>query len=564
MKISPYAGKPAEASRLVNIPRLVTAYYSESPDPAVAEQRVVFGTSGHRGSAFDKAFNEDHILAISQAICLYRKQQKIGGPLFLGMDTHALSVPALVSALEVLAANGVEVMLAPGEEYTPTPAVSLAILTYNRGRKTGLADGIIITPSHNPPHDGGFKYNPPHGGPAGTEVTAWIEAKANGFLEQGLLGVKRMPFEKALRAPTTHRHDYLQAYVSDLANVLDMEALRGAKLSLGVDPLGGAGVHYWGPIAETYGLNLTVVNEAVDPTFRFMTVDWDGQIRMDPSSPYAMVRLIGLKDRFEIAFGCDTDHDRHGIVTRSAGLLPPNHYLSVAIFYLFQHRPQWGKEAAVGKTVVSSRMIDRVAAKLGRKLCEVPVGFKWFVEGLLDGSLGFGGEESAGASFLRRDGSVWTTDKDGIVPALLAAEITARMGRDPGEIYHELTREFGEPVYDRVEAPATPEQKTLLAELAPEQVKISELAGEKIQTVLTQAPGNGAPLGGLKVVAESGWFAVRPSGTEDIYEVYAESFRGADHLRRLLEEAQAIVGEVLAASPPRPGIPSGPKSTEKP
>ena len=564
MEVSPYAGKPAEASRLVNIPRLVTAYYSESPDPAVPEQRVAFGTSGHRGSAFDKAFNEDHILAISQAICLYRKQNKIEGPLFLGIDTHALSVPALVSALEVLAANGVEVMLAPGEEYTPTPAVSLAILTYNRGRKTGLADGIIITPSHNPPHDGGFKYNPPHGGPAETEVTAWIEARANKFLEKGLLGVKRMPFEKALRAPTTHRHDYLQAYVADLANVLDMDAIRGAKLSLGVDPLGGAGVHYWEPIAERYGLNLTVVNEAVDPTFRFMTVDWDGQIRMDPSSPYAMVRLIGLKDRFEIAFGCDTDHDRHGIVTRSAGLLPPNHYLSVAIFYLFQHRPQWGKEAAVGKTVVSSRMIDLVAAKLGRKLCEVPVGFKWFVEGLLDGSLGFAGEESAGASFVRLDGSVWTTDKDGIVPALLAAEITARMGRDPGEIYRELAREFGEPVYDRVEAPATPEQKALLAELAPEQVKISELAGEKIQTVLTQAPGNGAPLGGLKVVAESGWFAVRPSGTEDIYEVYAESFRGADHLRRLLEEAQAIVGEVLAASPPRPGIPPGPNSTEKP
>jgi phosphoglucomutase len=564
MKISPYAGKPAEASRLVNIPRLVTAYYSESPDPAVPEQRVAFGTSGHRGCAFDKAFNEDHILAISQAICLYRKQKKIEGPLFLGMDTHALSVPALVSALEVLAANGVEVMLAPGEEYTPTPAVSLAILTYNRGRKTGLADGIIITPSHNPPHDGGFKYNPPHGGPAETEVTDWIEAKANEFLEQGLLGVKRMPFEKALRAPTTHRHDYLQAYVADLANVLDMDAIRGAKLSLGVDPLGGAGVHYWGPIVERYGLNLTVVNEAVDPTFRFMTMDWDGQIRMDPSSPYAMVRLIGLKDRFEIAFGCDTDHDRHGIVTRSAGLLPPNHYLSVAIFYLFQHRPHWPQEAAVGKTVVSSRMIDLVAAKLGRKLCEVPVGFKWFVEGLLDGSLGFAGEESAGASFVRLDGSVWTTDKDGIVPALLAAEITARMGRDPGEIYHELTREFGEPVYDRVEAPATPEQKERLAELVPEQVKISELAGEKIQTVLTQAPGNRAPLGGLKVVAESGWFAVRPSGTEDIYEVYAESFRGADHLRRLLEEAQAIVGEVLAASLPRPGIPSEPKSTKKP
>jgi phosphoglucomutase len=564
MKVSPYAGKPAEASRLVNIPRLVTAYYSESPDPAVPAQRVAFGTSGHRGSAFDKAFNETHILAISQAICQYRKQKKIEGPLFLGMDTHALSVPALVSALEVLAANGVEVMLAPGEEYTPTPAVSLAILTYNHGRKTGLADGIIITPSHNPPHDGGLKYNPPNGGPAETEVTAWIEARANEFLEQGLRGVKRMPFEKALRAPTTHRHDYLQAYVADLVNILDMEAIRGAKLSLGVDPLGGAGVHYWGPIAERYGLNLTVVNEAVDPTFRFMTVDWDGQIRMDPSSPYAMVRLLGLKDRFEIAFGCDTDHDRHGIVTRSAGLLPPNHYLSVAIFYLFQHRPQWGKEAAVGKTVVSSQMIDRVTAKLGRKLCEVPVGFKWFVDGLLDGSLGFGGEESAGTSFLRRDGSVWTTDKDGIVPALLAAEITARMGRDPGEIYHELTREFGEPVYDRVEAPATPEQKALLAELAPEQVKISELAGEKIQTILTHAPGNGAPLGGLKAVAESGWFAVRPSGTEDIYEVYAESFQGADHLHRLLEDAQAIVGEVLAASPPRPRIPSGPKSTEKP
>ena len=464
MKVSPSAGKPAEASMLVNVPRLVTAYYTEVPDPSVPEQRVAFGTSGHRGSAFDKAFNEWHILAISQAICLYRKQQKIDGPLFLGMDTHALSVPALASALEVLAANGVEVMLAEGDEYTPTPAVSHAILTYNRGRKTGLADGIVITPSHNPPHDGGFKYNPPNGGPAESAVTAWIEAKANEFLENGLLGVKRIPFEKALRAPTTHRHDYLNAYIADLANVLDMDAIRGAKISMGVDPLGGAGVHYWGPIAERYGLNLTVVNEAVDPTFRFMTVDWDGQIRMDPSSPYAMQRLIGLKDRFEIAFACDTDHDRHGIVTRSAGLLPPNHYLSVAIFYLFQHRPKWRKEAAVGKTVVSSQMIDRVTAKLGRKLYEVPVGFKWFVDGLLDGSLGFGGEESAGASFARLDGSVWTTDKDGIVPALLAAEITARMGRDPGEIYRELTREFGEPVYDRVEAPATPEQKETAGE----------------------------------------------------------------------------------------------------
>jgi phosphoglucomutase len=518
------------------------------------EQRVVFGTSGHRGSAFEKTFNEWHILAISQAICLYREQKKIDGPLFLGMDTHALSVPALASSLEVLAANGVEVMIAQGDEYTPTPAVSHAILTYNRGRKTGLADGIVITPSHNPPHDGGFKYNPPNGGPAESAATAWIEAKANEFLENGLMGLKRIPFEKALRAPTTHRHDYLNAYITDVANVIDMDAIRAVKISMGVDPLGGAGVRYWGPIAERYGLNLTVVNEAVDPTFRFMTVDWDGQIRMDPSSSYAMQRLIGLKDRFDIAFACDTDADRHGIVTRKAGLMNPNHYLAVAIFYLFQHRPKWGKEAAVGKTVVSSRMIDLVTAKLGRKLYEVPVGFKWFVDGLLDGSLGFGGEESAGASFARLDGTVWTTDKDGIVPALLAAEITARMGRDPGEIYHELTREFGEPLYDRVEAPATPDQKKLLAKLSPQQVKLTELAGENIQTVLTQAPGNGAPIGGLKVIAESGWFAARPSGTENIYKIYAESFRGADHLRRILEEAQMIVSDTLAASPRKPGI----------
>ena len=514
MKVSPFAGKPAEPSMLVNVPRLVTAYYTETPDPSVPEQRVAFGTSGHRGSAFDKAFNEWHILAISQAICLYRAQQNIKGPLFLGMDTHALSVPALASALEVLAANGVEVMLAEGDEYTPTPAISHAILTYNRGRTAGLADGIVITPSHNPPHDGGFKYNPPNGGPAEFAVTDWIEAKANEFIETGLRGLNRVPFEKALRASTTHRHNYLDAYTKDLANVIDMDVIRGAKISLGVDPLGGAGVHYWGPIAERYGLNLTVVNEAVDPTFRFMTVDWDGQIRMDPSSPYAMQRLIGLKDRFEIAFACDTDHDRHGIVTKSAGLLPPNHYLAVAIFYLFQHRPKWRKEAAVGKTVVSSQMIDRVTAKLGRKLYEVPVGFKWFVDGLLDGSLGFGGEESAGASFLRLDGSVWTTDKDGIVPALLAAEITARVGRDPGEIYRELTRQFGEPVYDRVEAPATPEQKEMLEKLSPQQVRSTDLAGEKIQTILTRAPGNDAPIGGLKVIAESGWFAARPSGTE--------------------------------------------------
>jgi len=545
MKIDPLAGKPAEPSMLVNVPKLVTAYYTEVPDPSVPEQRVAFGTSGHRGSAFDKTFNEWHVLAISQAICRYRKQRGIDGPLFLGIDTHALSVPAGASALEVLAANDVEVMIAKNDEYTPTPAVSHAILTYNRGRDKGLADGIVITPSHNPPHDGGFKYNPPNGGPAESAVTAWIEARANEFLESGLLGLKRIPFEKALRAPTTHRHDYLNAYITDLANVLDMDAIRGAKISMGVDPLGGAGVHYWGPIAERYGLNLTVVNEAVDPTFRFMTVDWDGQIRMDPSSPYAMQRLIGLKDRYDIAFACDTDHDRHGIVTRSAGLLPPNHYLSVAIDYLFQNRPRWNKHAAVGKTVVSSAMMDRVAAKLGRKLYEAPVGFKWFVDGLLDGSLGFGGEESAGASFVRVDGSVWTTDKDGIVPALLAGEITARMGRDPAEIYRGLTREFGEPVYDRVEAPATPEEKAMLERLSAQQVRLTDLAGEKIQTILTHAPGNGAPIGGLKVVAESGWFAARPSGTEDIYKIYVESFRGADHLRRLLEEAQAIVSEAV-------------------
>ncbi len=549
MKVSPYAGKPVEASMLLNVPRLVTAYYTEEPDPSRPAQRVAFGTSGHRGSAFDKAFNEWHILAISQAICLYRKQQQIDGPLFLGMDTHALSVPALASALEVLVANGVDVMLAEGDEYTPTPAISHAILTYNRGRKTGLADGIVITPSHNPPHDGGFKYNPPNGGPAEEVVTDCIQAKANEFLEAGLQGVKQIPFEKALRSPTTHRHDYLNTYITDLANVVDMDVIRGAKLNMGVDPLGGAGVHYWGRIAERFGLNLTVVNDAIDPTFSFMTVDWDGQIRMDPSSVYAMQRLIGMKDRFDLSFACDTDHDRHGIVVKNEGLLPPNHYLSAAIFYLFQHRPKWRKDAAVGKTVVSSQMIDRVTAKLGRELYEVPVGFKWFVDGLLDGSLGFGGEESAGASFARLDGTVWTTDKDGIVPALLAAEITARMGRDPGEIYRELTREFGQPVYDRVEAPATPEQKELLVKLSPKQVKLTDLAGEKIQAVLTHAPGNGAPIGGLKVVAESGWFATRPSGTENIYKIYAESFCGADHLRRILEEAQTIVGDALAAVP---------------
>ncbi len=547
MEVNPLAGKPADPGSLVNVPDLVTAYYADSPDPSVPEQRVAFGTSGHRGSSFQKSFNERHILAISQAICLYRKQHNIGGPLFLGLDTHALSVPALAGALEVLAANDVEVMIAEGDEYTPTPAISLAILTYNRGRKTGLADGIVITPSHNPPHDGGFKYNPPSGGPAEGAVTGWIEAKANELLEGNLQGVKRISREKALRAATTHRYDYLGAYVGQLANVLDLDVVRAAGISLGVDPLGGASVHYWAPIAQRYGLNLTVVNDVVDPTFRFMTVDWDGRIRMDPSSPYAMRRLIGLKDQFEIAFGCDTDADRHGIVTRSAGLLPPNHYLAVAILYLFQHRPEWRASAAVGKTLVSSRMIDRVAAKLGRRLYEVPVGFKWFVEGLLDGSLGFGGEESAGASFLRRDGGVWTTDKDGIIPALLAAEITARMGRDPGELYRDLTREFGEPVYERIDAPATPEQKAALAKLSPDQVKNQDMAGEKIQAVLTAAPGNGAPIGGLKVETESGWFAARPSGTENVYKIYAESFRGPDHLHRIQEEAQAIVNAALAA-----------------
>ena len=546
MKANSLAGKPAQPAMLVNVPKLITAYYTDVPDARVPGQRVAFGTSGHRGSAFEKSFNEWHVVGITEAICRYRKQQGIDGPLYLGMDTHALSVPAAASALEVLAANGVEVMIAEKDEYTPTPAISHAILTYNRGRSSGIADGIVMTPSHNPPETGGFKYNPPNGGPADTSVTGWIEKQANELLKNGLHGVKRISFENALRAPSTHRHDYLDAYVSDLGNVIDMDAIRDAKIRLGVDPLGGAGVHYWAPIAERYGLDLTVVNEAVDPTFRFMTVDWDGRIRMDPSSPYAMGGLIELKDRFDTAFACDPDHDRHGIVTRSAGLLPPNHYLSVAIFYLFQHRPEWRKEAAVGKTVVSSQMIDRVTGKLGRKLYEVPVGFKWFVDGLRDGSLGFGGEESAGASFLRLDGTVWTTDKDGIIPALLSAEITARMGRDPGEVYRELARELGEPAFDRIDAPATPAQKAMLSTLSPQQVRSTDLAGEKIQSIVSHAPGNGAPIGGLKVIAENGWFAARPSGTEDLYKIYAESFRGEDHLRRIAEEAQAIVDATLA------------------
>jgi phosphoglucomutase len=545
--ISPLAGKPAPLSLLTNVPTLITAYYNEVPDPGIPGQQVLFGTSGHRGSAFEKTFNEWHILAISQAICQYRKQHGIDGPLFLGMDTHALSVPANGSALEVLAANGVEVMLAKDDEYTPTPVISHAILMHNHGRTTGLADGIVITPSHNPPDNGGFKYNPPNGGPAETSITDWIEAKANEFLKNKLKGVRRMSFGKALHASTTHRYDYLNAYIDDLANVIDMDMIRSATLHLGVDPLGGAGVHYWAPIAERYKLNLTVVSEEVDPTFRFMTVDWDGKIRMDPSSPYAMQRLIALQDRFDIAFACDTDHDRHGIVTKSTGLLPPNHYLSVAIHYLFRNRPKWSAQAAVGKTVVSSQMIDRVTAKLGRKLYEVPVGFKWFVEGLLDGSLGFAGEESAGASFLRLDGTIWTTDKDGIIPALLSAEITARMNRDPGEIYLKLNREFGESTYDRVDAPATPAQKTMLSKFSAKNITSKELAGDKIKMILDHAPGNGTAFGGLKVITNKGWFAARPSGTEDIYKIYAESFNGRQHLDRILAEARAIVNTVIDA-----------------
>ena len=547
MKISPLAGHPAPVAMLLDVSKLVTAYYAERPDPAVRAERVAFGTSGHRGSAFDRTFNEWHVLAISEAICRYRRSKGINGPLFLGLDTHALSVPAGATALEVLAANGVEVMLSEHDEYTPTPAVSHAIVCYNKGRTTGLADGIVITPSHNPPRDGGFKYNPPHGGPAETDVTGWIEARANELLDSALAGAKRIPYDRALRASTTHRHDYLNTYVDDLANALDMDAIRGAALHLGVDPLGGAGVHYWPAIAERYKLDLTVVNDVVDQTFRFMTVDWDGKIRTDPSSTYAMQRLIALKDKFTIAFACDADHDRHGVVTRSTGLLAPNHYLAVMIDHLFRNRPQWRADAGVGKTVVSSSMIDKVTAKLGRKLYEVPVGFKWFVPGLVDGSIGFCGEESAGATFLRRDGTVWTTDKDGMVAALLSAEITAKAGRDPGEIYGDLVKEFGEPVYDRVEAPATAEQKRRLAGIVPADVTSAELAGEKVVSVISEAPGNHAPIGGVKVSSATGWFAARPSGTEDIYKIYAETFCGRPALDRILAEAETIVGTALAA-----------------
>lgn len=547
MKLSPLAGKPAPESILIDIPALIKAYYSEVPDPAIPAQHVEFGTSGHRGSSLNKSFNENHILAICQAICAYRELHQIDGPLFLGIDTHALSAPALQSSLEVLAGNGVTIMLAKNDAYTPTPVISHAILTYNKNRKSHLADGIVITPSHNPPSEGGIKYNSTNGGPADPEITNWIQDTANDLLKNNLQGIKRISYESALKAPTTQRFDYIQNYVNDLFHVIDMNLIRDSKIKIGIDALGGAGATYWKRIADTYGIELTVAHTTVDSTFRFMTVDWDGKIRMDPSSSYAMQGLIKMKDQFDIAFACDTDYDRHGIVTKSSGLLQPNHYLSVAIFYLLQNRPQWNPTLSIGKTVVSSQMIDRVTQKLQRKLYEVPVGFKWFVDGLFDGTLGFVGEESAGASFLRKDGSVWTTDKDGIIAALLAAEITAKIGRDPGEIYQDLTREFGAPEYSRVEAFATPEQKKVLKNLSPENVHSKTLAGETIQSILTKAPGNGAAIGGVKVIAANGWFAARPSGTENIYKIYAESFQGSSHLEQILTEAQTIVNDALCS-----------------
>ena len=541
MKIHPLAGKVAPTSVLANIPRLVSAYYTHQPDVSEPTQRVAFGTSGHRGSSLENSFNQDHIVAISQALCEYRTSQHIDGPLFMGMDTHALSEPALASALEVFAAAGMTVMIPKGLGYTPTPVISHAILTTNKNRQRGLADGVVITPSHNPPEDGGFKYNPPHGGPAGNDITERIADRANEILGNGHDQVKRMPFERALKAETTHEYDYIGPYVADLANVVDMQMIAASRLKLGVDPLGGAAVHYWAPIADRYGLSLDIVNPVVDPTFSFMTLDKDGKIRMDCSSPFAMQGLIKLKDKFDIAFGNDTDVDRHGIVTKSAGLLNPNHYLAVAIWYLFQNRPDWGLSAAVGKTLVSTSMIDRVTAHLGKKLSEVPVGFKWFVEGLISADIGFGGEESAGASFLRRDGSVWTTDKDGIIMDLLASEIMAKTGRDPGEIYQSLEERFGSCVYERIDAPATARQKAVLKQLSAETITARELAGEPILAKHTRAPGNQAALGGLKVVTENGWFAARPSGTEAIYKIYAESFKGKAHLQRIQQEAQTIV-----------------------
>jgi len=548
MALSPLAGKPAPLDLLVNVPKLVSAYYTHKPNVKNPAQRVSFGTSGHRGSSFEKSFTEEHILAISQAICEYRQKNKIDGPLFLGKDTHALSEPALATAVEVFAAHGINLMVQEGLGYTPTPVISHAILTYNRGRKSGLADGVVITPSHNPPDDGGFKYNPPNGGPAGTEITAVIQDRANEILESGVKAIKRIGFEKALSASTTRMYDFVKPYVDDLINIVDMDAVASTGLKIGIDPMGGSGIAYWEPIAQRYKLNLTVVNKRVDPTFSFMTVDKDGKIRMDCSSPYAMAGLIKLKDDFDIAFGNDPDYDRHGIVTRSEGLMNPNHYLSVAIWYLFQNRPRWRKDAAVGKTLVSSSMIDRVAKHLGRKLSEVPVGFKWFVDGLIDGSYGFGGEESAGASFLRKDGTVWTTDKDGIIMDLLAAEITAKTGTDPAKHYRELENKFGSPVYERIDAPANAKQKAVLKKLNPEQVMVQKLAGDKITAKLTRAPGNQAEIGGLKVVTENGWFAARPSGTEEIYKIYAESFKGKAHLNKIMDEAQSIVKEAFKSA----------------
>jgi phosphoglucomutase len=545
VKVSALAGKPADASILIDVPKLIAAYYTGKPDPSVPAQRVAFGTSGHRGSSLDDSFNETHILAITQAICLYRKQQAIDGPLYIGFDTHALSEPAFKSALEVLAANGVDLMVDAVNSPTPTPVISHAILSYNRGRTRGLADGIVITPSHNPPRFGGFKYDPPHGGPADTQVTGWIQERANALIADDLRGVVRIPVERATAASTTHKHDYLNFYVNDLPAVVDMQAITDSKVHIGVDPLGGSSVAYWDAIGDHYKLNLEVVNHAVDPTFGFMTVDWDGQIRMDPSSVYAMARMVGLKDRFDVAFASDPDADRHGIVSRSQGLLDPNHYLSVAISYLFANRPQWSNSVAIGKTIVSSSMIDRVAAALHRRLIEVPVGFKWFVDTLINGTVGFCGEESSGATFLRRDGTVWTTDKDGLVPNLLAAEITARSGSDPGTHYQKLTAEFGAPLYERVDASATPEEKAKLEKLSPEAVKASTLAGEQITAKLTKAPGNNAPIGGLKVIASGGWFAARPSGTESIYKIYAESLKDRVHLETILREAQEIVNNSL-------------------
>jgi phosphoglucomutase len=543
--VSEWAGKPAEPSMLVDVDRLIAAYYDLHPDPRIAAQAVTFGTSGHRGSSLKTSFNEDHILATSEAICRYRRGRGISGPLFIGKDSHALSEPATRSALEVLIANGVATLVDSYDGLTPTPAVSHAILTYNRGRTDGLADGIVVTPSHNPPEDGGFKYNPPNGGPADTDVTGAIQAEANDLLRAGLQGVRRVPYDRAIAA--AGRHDFTSAYVADLASIVDMDTIRGSGLKLGVDPLGGASVGYWAAIRDRYGLDLTVTNEVVDPQFGFMTVDWDGRIRMDPSSPYAMARLVALKDRFDVAFANDTDADRHGIVTSSAGLMNPNHFLAAAVAYLYRNR-EWAPDVAVGKTLVSTSMLDRVAADLPRRLFEVPVGFKWFVDGLVDGSLGFGGEESAGASFLRRDGTVWTTDKDGLIACLLAAELTARTGRDPAISYEALTERFGAPAYRRIDAPATPDEKAILSKLSPAQVQASRLAGEPIIAVLTRAPGNDAPIGGVKVTTEHGWFAARPSGTEDVYKVYAESFLGEDHLGTILEEAQAVVKAALAAA----------------